>query len=152
MNYWDKIVELFQGKKTKPPIPGMTDKTSLILLLIKMGEVDGNINHFEQMNIQTLSTTIGADAMQVSKWRNRLEDVVLVLPQTEAERVDYFWRFLTLMKMDLRAHPKELEMCQELGISLGFKKKKVESTVAFMVSKMDNVVQLKEFKSVMDSE
>jgi len=149
MNYWDKIVALFQGKKAKPPIPGMDDKTSLILLLIKMAQVDGHMNHFEQMNIQILSSTLGVDAMKVNQWRNKLEDVVLVLPETKEERVDYFWRFLTMMKMDLRAHPKELEMCQELGEALGFKKNKVEKTINYMVEKMDKVVKLDEFSIVL---
>ena len=101
------------------------------------------------MNIQILSSTLGVDAMKVNQWRNKLEDVVLVLPETKEERVDYFWRFLTMMKMDLRAHPKELEMCQELGEALGFKKNKVEKTINYMVEKMDKVVKLDEFSIVL---
>lgn len=151
MNYWDKIVELFQGKKKKPPIPGMDDKTSLILLLIKMAQIDGHLNHFEQMNIHILSNTLGADMMKVNQWRSSLDDVVLVLPETEEEKMDYFFRILTMMKMDMRAHPKELEMCQELGIALQFKKKKVNKAIDFMQENLEKFVSFEKFKEVMEA-
>lgn len=148
MNYWDKIVALFRGEEKKPPIPGMDDKTSLILLLIKMAQIDGHMNHFEQMNIQILSNTLGVDAMKVNQWRDKLDDVVLVLPESKLEKIDYFWRLLTMMKMDLYAHPKELEMCRELGLALQFKKKEVEKAIQYMQDNMKKVVKFEEFAAV----
>ena len=149
MNYWDKLVEFFGGKDKKLPIPGMDDKTSLILLLIKMAQVDGHINHFEQMNIHILSNTLGVDGALVNKYRDKLEDVVLVLPQTKRERVDYFWRIITVMNMDLQAHPKELEMARELGIALGFSKKKVETALEYAQKNINTVISFEEMEVVL---
>lgn len=144
MKYWDEIISFFKGEEKKLPIPGMDDKTSLILLLIKMAEIDGDLSHFEQMNIHLLSNTMGVDMMKVNQWRGRLDEVVLVLPKTKEERIDYFWRLLTMMKMDLYAHPKELEMCRELGRALKFKKQKVEEAITLMNDNMERSVPYEE--------
>ena len=149
MNYWDKIVALFKGKETKPPIPGMDAKTSLILILIKMAKADGQICHFEQMNIHLLSNTLGVNMQMVNQYRDKLDEVVLVVPESKREKVDYFWRILNMMKMDLYAHPAELKMCKELGLALGFKKKKVEEAVQYMQDRMDKVVGFEELEVVM---
>ncbi len=149
MNYWERIIALFQSEDKKPPIPGMDDKTSLILLLIKMAQADGHVNHFEQMNIHLLSNTLGVDMRDVNKWRDQLDDVVLVLPKTEIERVDYFWRFLSMMNMDLNAHPKEQEMCRELGEALGFSKKKVEHAMAYALDKNNGAVKFEELEEIL---
>lgn len=149
MNYWDSIVALFRGEDKKPPLPGMDDKTSLILLLMKMAAVDGHVNHFEQMNIQLLSNTLGVDFREVNKWKTQLDDVVLVLPETKIERVDYFWRLITMMKMDLQIHPKELEMCRELGLALGFKQKKVDEALNYTLEKSSGVVEFEALREIL---
>lgn len=149
MNYWEKIVALFRSEDKKPPIPGMDDKTSLILLLIKMAQIDGHVNHFEQMNIHMLSNTLGVDIRDVNKWRDQLEDVVLVLPKTKIERVDYFWRFVTMMNMDLNAHPKEERMCRELGDALGFRKSRVEEAMAFALDRRNGAIKFDDMKGIL---
>lgn len=149
MKYWEKLIELINGEEKKQPIPGMDDKTSLILLMMKMAQIDGKVNHFEIMNIQLLSRTLGVDAIKVNQFKESLDDVVLVLPETPIERMDYFWRLLTLMKIDLYAHPKELEMCEELGMALRFKKKQVEKAVNYMQENLLRVVKFDEFKAKM---
>lgn len=149
MNYWEKLMALIKGEEKKLPIPGMDDKTSLILLLIKMAQVDGHVNHFEQMNIQLLSNTLGVDALKVSQYRDKLEEVVLVLPETKRERVDYFWRIITMMNMDLQAHPKELEMSRELGLALGFSKRKVETALEYAQKNIDSHISFEEMEVVL---
>jgi|SRR5690606_7123347 len=149
MNYWEKIVALFRGEDKKPPIPGMDDKTSLILLLIKMAQIDGHLNHFEQMNIHMLSNTLGVDVRDVNKWRDQLENVVLVLPQTKIERVDYFWRFINMMNMDLNAHPKEQAMCRSLGDALGFNKQQVEVAMVFALDRKNGMVKFNDLERIL---
>ncbi|NEN23688.1 hypothetical protein G3O08_09270 [Cryomorpha ignava] len=127
----------------------MDDKTSLILLLIKLAQIDGHVNHFEQMNIHMLSNTLGVDIRDVNKWRDQLEDVVLVLPKTKIERVDYFWRFVTMMNMDLNAHPKEQRMCVELADALGFRKSRVEEAMAFALDRRNGAIKFDDMKGIL---
>lgn len=149
MNYWEKIVAFFREEDKKSPIPGMDDKTSLILLLIKMAQIDGHVNHFEQMNIHLLSNTLGVDIRDVNKWRDQLKNVVLVLPETKIERVDYFWRFINMMNMDLNAHPEEQAMCRELGEAMGFNKESVEAAMVLALDRKNGMVKFDDLKKIL---
>lgn len=149
MKYWEQLKALIKGEEKKLPIPGMDDKTSLLLILIKLAEVDGHVDHFEKMNINMLYNTFGVDTAKVNEYRDKLDDVVLVLPETKREKIDYFWRIITMMNADMYAHPKELKMARELGISLGFSQQKVDNALEYAQKNIGSVISFEEMEVMM---
>ena len=78
----------------------LDEKTSLILSLIKMAQVDGRVNHYEQMNISMLTNTLGVDHAKVMLLKKDLDNIPVVAPESEKDKVKYYWRMLIMMKMD----------------------------------------------------
>jgi hypothetical protein len=149
----DSLLKYIKQKLGGPKletIPGLDDKTSLILVLIKMAQADGHVNHFENMYIYMLSNTLGVDGAKVSALKSKLDIVDIVPPETRRQKIDYFWRILSMMKMDLHAHEKELEMSLDLGTSLGFSKKESNICIDYMCANMNKVVGFDDFSAQLD--
>jgi uncharacterized tellurite resistance protein B-like protein len=121
-------------------------KTSLILALIKMAQADEVVNHFEQMNITMLTNTLGVDHGVISVMKNDLANLEIVPPETYEEKVEYFWRILTMMKMDMDAHAKEIALCYELGLALGLPEHEVKALTDFMVQNVRKFIKLEAFE------
>lgn len=121
-------------------------KTSLILALIKMARVDDQVNHFEQMNITMLTNSLGVDHGMISLLKDDLGSFEIVPPETYEEKVEYFWRILTMMKMDMHAHDKEIKLCLELGNSLGLPKHEVIALTDYMEAHVNKFIKLEVFE------
>jgi uncharacterized tellurite resistance protein B-like protein len=149
-DYWENFKGLFSTGDGQPaPINGMDEPTSLILILMKMARADGEVNHFEQMNTFLLTNTLKADANLIREYSDNLDNVPLIAPRERNEREDYFWRILTMMKMDLHAHPEELKMCEELGKVLKFSSKEVKKAIDYMTENMNKTVGFEEFQQAL---
>ena len=125
-------------------------KTSLILALIKMAQVDGHVNHFEQMNITMLSNTLGVDHSMVALLKKDLDSFKITPPETYEQKVEYFWRVLTMMKMDMRAHEKEIKLCLELGVALQLPKHEVSALTDYMAAHVNKFINLDKFETHLD--
>jgi len=122
-------------------------KTSLILALIKMAQVDGHVNHFEQMNITMLSNTLGVDHSMVALLKKDLDSFKMTPPETYEQKVEYFWRILTMMKMDMHAHDKEIKLCKELGKALQLPKHEVDALTDYMAGHVRKFINLEKFET-----
>ena len=128
----------------------LDDKTSLILALIKMANADEDVHHFEQMNIQLLTNTLGVDYNKVAEFKKNIDEVPIVPPKTKEDRLEYFWRILTMMKMDMHADERELVLCKELGLALHLSLFEVTHLMTFMVERLNEFVEWKRFKAYAD--
>ena len=117
-------------------------KTSLIISLIKMAQVDGHVSHAQQMNITILSDEMGVEGGLIAMLKQNLSAVSVVVPKTREKRVEYFWRVLTMMKMDMQINEKAIEMGKDVGIALQFTYHETESIVAYMVANVTKFIKL----------
>jgi hypothetical protein len=123
----------------------LDDKTSLILALIKMANADESVHHFEQMNISLLTTTLGVDPNKVAELRKNIDSLPILPPKSKKEKLEYFWRILTMMKMDMHADERELILCKELGLGLQLPQFEVSHLMAYMAERLNQFVPLDEF-------
>jgi uncharacterized tellurite resistance protein B-like protein len=121
--------------------------TSLILALIKMAQVDGHVNHFEQMNITMLSNTLGVDHRMVALLKKDLDTFKITPPETYEQKVEFFWRILTMMKMDMHAHDEEIKLCKELGEALQLPKHEVDALTDYMEGHVNKFINLDKFEA-----
>jgi uncharacterized membrane protein YebE (DUF533 family) len=125
----------------------LDEKTSLILSLIKMAQVDGKVNHYEQMNISMLTNTLGLDHARVMLLKKDLDNVPVVAPESEKDKVKYYWRMLIMMKMDLEAHENEIELGKDLGVALGLPLNEVVGLMDYMVENVNKFIGLEKFEA-----
>jgi len=128
----------------------LDEKTALILALIKMAQVDGKVNHYEQMNISMLTNTLGVDHAKVMLLKKDLDNVPVVAPDSEKDKVKYYWRMLIMMKMDLQAHEKEIELGKELGVALGLPLNEVVGLMDYMVENINKFIGLEKFEAQLE--
>lgn len=119
---------------------------TLVLTLIKMAQADGSVSHFEQMNITMLSNTLGVDHGVIATLKKDLDQVSIVPPETYEQKTEFFWRILTMMKMDMYAHEKEIQLCHDLGIALGLPRHEVEALVHYMSLNLKKFISLETFE------
>jgi hypothetical protein len=129
----------------------LDDKTSLILALIKMANADESVHHFEQMNISLLTTTLGVDPNKVAELRKNIESLPIIPPKSKKEKLEYFWRILTMMKMDMHADERELLLCKELGLGLQLSQFEVTHLMAYMAERLNQFVPFDEFLEFAES-
>ncbi len=127
------------------PTPKINEETSLIIALIKMAQADDYVHHFEQMNIQMLSNALGVNHAEIALLKQNLDDVPVVPPETKDQKLEYFWRILTMMKMDLTADERELILAKELGLAMDLSKFEVTGLVSHMVENVLGFVSFEEF-------
>lgn len=123
------------------------EKTSLILSLIKMANADGVVNHFEQMNITILSNNLGIDGAKIAMLKKNIDNIPITVPETKKEKIEYFYRVLTMMKMDLHADERELVMCKEMGLALQFSEFETTGLIAYMVDNLTSFIKLDKFEA-----
>jgi len=121
------------------------EKTSLIIALIKMANIDDSVHHFEQMNISLLTNAMGVDYNRVAELKKNIDAVPVVPPQTKDEKLEYFWRILTMMKMDMHADEREIVLCNELGLALKLSPFEVSSLITYMAERLREFVDLKQY-------
>jgi len=127
------------------------DKTSLIIALIKMANADENVHHFEQMNISLLTNTLGVDPNKVAELRKNIDAIHIIPPKTKNEKLEYFWRILTMMKMDMEADERELVLCKELGLGLQLPLFEVNHLITYMAERLREFVPFEEFLAYAES-
>ena len=125
----------------------LDDKTSLIIALIKMANADEDVHHFEQMNIQLLTNTLGVDYNKVAELKENIDEVPIVPPDSKEGKLEFFWRILTMMKMDMHADERELVLSKELGLALKLSLFEVTHLITFMVERLNEFVEWSRFKA-----
>ncbi|NQY66509.1 MAG: hypothetical protein HRT72_02130 [Flavobacteriales bacterium] len=124
-------------------------KTSLIVSLIKMAQVSGEVSHPAQMNISILSDEMKVDGGLVATLKQNLSAVSVVVPKSAEGRIEYFWRVLTMMKMDMQISEGGIALGKEIGSELQFSYHELESIVSYMVENSNKFIRLDMFRDEM---
>jgi hypothetical protein len=112
-----------------------------------MAQVDGQVNHFEQMHIAMLSNTLGVDHSMVASLKDDLDQFQIKPPETYEQKVEFLWRTLTTMKMGMLAYEEEILLCKDLGTALKLPKHEVEALTNYMVQNVRKFIKLEQFES-----
>ena len=115
-----------------------------------MAQVDGHVNHFEQMHITMLSNTLGVDHNTIAVLKKDLDQFLISPPETYEQKVEFFWRILTMMKMDMFAHEKELALCKDLGLALKLPEHEVEALTNYMAKNVRKFIKLEKFEAQLE--
>ena len=127
---------------------GLDEKSSQLANLIKVANADGSINYFEDMFIKLIVGKMGITAREFKFVVDNLDKISFTAPKTDEQKISYFWQVLQVMKMDMVADEKELELCKEIGQRIGFTNSQVDKMVEYMGSHLRKVIELNDFKNL----
>tara|TARA_B100001173_G_scaffold288068_1_gene276915 strand:+ start:1130 stop:1534 length:405 start_codon:yes stop_codon:yes gene_type:complete len=127
---------------------GLDEKSSQLANLIKVAHADGNINYFEDMFIKLIVGKMGISPKEFKYVVDNLDKISFTVPKTDDQKISYFWQVLQVMKMDMVADEKELELCKEVGQRIGFKNTQVEKMIEYMGTNLRKVIELSEFRKL----
>ena len=127
---------------------GLDEKSSQLANLLKVAFADGSVNYFEDMFIKLIVGKMGIKPQEFKYVIDNLDKISFTAPKTDEQKVSYFWQVLQVMKMDMVADEKELELCKEIGQRIGFSNAQVEKVVEYMASNLRTVVELEDFKKL----
>ena len=123
------------------------EKTSLIISMIKMAQVNDKVTQFEKMYIGMFTNALGVDGNLIARLKENIDDVPVVPPETKEEKIEYFWRILSVMKVDLESDEKEVELCIELGLALQLPEHEVRGFTDYMVKNVNKLIKLDQFEA-----
>lgn len=127
---------------------GLDEKSSQLANLIKVAMADGSVNYFEDMFIKLIVGKMGITPQEFKYVVDNIDKVSFTAPKTDEQKVSYFWQTLQVMKMDMVADEKELDICREVGQRIGFTNTQVDKMVDYMGSNLRKVIQLEDFKTL----
>lgn len=93
-----------------------------------------------------LSNTLNVDFGMIATLKKDLDNVPIVPPETYEQKNEFFWRVLILMKIDMYAHEKEIQLCHDLGITLGLPKHEVEVLINYMSLNLRKFISLEKIE------
>ena len=95
-------------------------KRTYIAILMEIGEADGKIDEWEERYIDTIALKLNIPDTELEEIRKTPKKFVTVLPDTLAERVEYFYNLLFMMGIDNKITKEEKELCKQIGFKLCF--------------------------------
>jgi uncharacterized tellurite resistance protein B-like protein len=130
---------------------GMNDKKSHIAGLIKIAKSDGELSGHEVNVIKIIAIKMGISSTDFNDVVVNLDSISFIAPKTEEEKLKYLYDIFLVMKIDLEAKEEEHQICEELGMRLGFAVTDLERVAEYINKKLDHVVTIEEFKKVLSN-
>lgn len=131
---------------------GVDEKKSHIAGLIKIAKSDGEISVHEVNLIKVIAINMGLSSSEFNEVVINIDTISTVPPKSEGERLRYLYDIFSVMKIDLEAKEEEHQICEELGMRLGFAVADLERVAEHMNKKLDHVVTYDEFMKVLNNQ
>lgn len=107
-------------------------KASLIFMLIKISQADGDENSRELSFIKEVANRLGLSDKNVHEIKNS-KDFELDLPRGEQERLYMFFHALQLVEIDKKILSEEIDLLKKIGFKLGINPHLVNDLVSLYI-------------------
>ena len=116
--------------------------------LIKLAKADGVVKESEVGLIKLIAIRMGLSSSEFNDIVTSIDQIEFNAPESLDEKKQFLYDVFQLMKVDLSTDDSEQEICQQLGLSLGFEESTVMKASRHMSSKLSEVVSRSEFDAV----
>lgn len=107
-------------------------KETYVAILLMLAEADDREHVHEIRFINHVAIRLGLTKQDVKRIDQHPEELHFVLPKTEQTRMNLLYHLLFLMKIDGKVGEKEIKLCHEIGLRLGFNYKMVDELILVM--------------------
>ena len=129
---------------------GLDDKKGHVAALIKLGKADGVITQHEVDLIKIIAIRLGISSNDFNEIVINVESINPMAPSTRNEKELYLYNLFLLMKIDLKTDDEEQNICEELGLRLGFGVEEIRKAGEFMTANLQEVIGFEEFSNVLN--
>lgn len=99
--------------------------TRQLNILIQLATIDGTLAGKERKLIEHLAKVNNIDEAEIKRLLNQPEPITDLEHLSEAERFEYLYMVIQLMKVDGQVFKSEIVFCENIAEKLGYKKKVV---------------------------
>ncbi len=121
-------------------LPEKMPKRSILALLIRLGDADGDNHPREQQYMEEVCYAIDLPISDIEQVRKNLGDYPLDPPTEEGERMQILYYLLFLMKIDFKVTEEEIAIIRKFGFKLGFREQLVEDMITVIKNHTDKLV------------
>lgn len=93
-----------------------------VKLLVSLAAIDGTIADREKNYITNIGLANGVPAKEMEEIIGRRHEIVVPSNLTDAEKFDFLFHLVQLMKIDEKMYREELLFCSTIAEKLGYKK------------------------------
>ncbi len=122
-------------------------KLTYLAFLTKIAFADGVFNEWEDKYINAIATKLGISNEEKYSIQADPSQKMVHLPETLAQRIEFFYNLLFLMGIDNDITVEEKEMCKKIGFNLCFNPLLMDDLIEIMVENLgkdvpvDQVIQ-----------
>ncbi len=121
-----------------------------ISILVHLSKADGNVANEEKKLIYGIGSRLELTEEQVDELINDPKPIPSLDELPPAEKFEYLFNTIQLMKVDRKIYQKEIEFCEKLAIRLGYKPGVVADLSAYIYSDPDIRTKTNFLRSVAD--
>jgi hypothetical protein len=126
---------------------GLDDRKGHVAALLTLAKADGAISQHEVNLIKMISIRLRISSADFNHIVLNTESVNSLPPSSKEGREQYLYNLFMLMKIDLKTDPEEQQICEELGLRLGFGVSELKQAAEFMTSNFDQIITIDEFRA-----
>ena len=89
-------------------------------MLYKIGIADGTLNQWEEHYIYKIAERLNIPVGELNSIIKDPDRHIETLPETYAQRLEFFYNLLFMMGIDNKVTPEEKELCKKIGFKLCF--------------------------------
>ena len=114
------------------------EKLSILSEMIAFARTDAAIKPPEHEFLLKVSRNLGVSRADFDALLT--EEVEIIIPGTQAERIVQFHRLILLMNIDQQRHPEEIRKLYDIGVGMGLRPSAIQQVLAIMPRYPDKIV------------
>jgi hypothetical protein len=95
-------------------------KKTYLANLIQIGKADGNTDEWEERYIDSIALRLSIPDADMANIKVSPQKFVTTLPDTLAQRIEFFYNLLFMMGINNEITDDEKELCKQIGFKLCF--------------------------------
>jgi len=118
----------------------LSQKENLLKLLLKLSFADNQLSESELIYILHVGRSIGIDEEKIRALSLTVQEIELVIPKKEQDRMSILYYLLFLMKIDKQVDEAEEKVVYHYGFKLGFQESMVRDMVTLIRNNPDEKI------------
>lgn len=105
-------------------------------MLFKIGMADGSLNQWEEHYIFKIAERLNISTEKLNSILKDPDIHIKTLPETYAQRLEFFYNLLFMMGIDNKVTPEEKELCKKIGFKLCFNPMLMNDLISIIIENL----------------
>lgn len=119
-------------------------KKTYLAMLFKISMADGKFHEWEKKYIDTITEKLNISLEDKISIAENPDKHITQLPETYAQRIEFFYNLLFMMGIDNEVTKEEKELCREIGFKLCFNPMLMDDLINIIIEHLGNNIPVEE--------